>query len=101
KDFIERYLDKRDYILVLMDTDSIYVGFSDKDWKSLVRPELAEEFAEMRKNFLPTEASEDPVKAKYDARTPGLFHEEFVGLRMVNLNPKTYWGFGLDPNKPA
>jgi hypothetical protein len=99
-DFIVKYFKRCDYELVLCDTDSLYLAFSKADWESLVPKEQREEYEADRNNWLPRRASEDPEGAKFDARTPGLFHVEFQGNCIIALNPKTYYAEGVDPLDP-
>jgi hypothetical protein len=97
KDFLEFYFDKKDYELVLMDTDSMYVAFSNKDWESLVKPHRKAHYLENRHKWLP---SKDLAQSKFDSRTPGLFHVEFEGTCVIALSPKTYYAEGPDPKNP-
>ena len=41
---LDYYIDRRDFELIQMDTDSMYLGFSCKMLEKPVRPELLEEF---------------------------------------------------------
>ena len=115
-----RFVSRRDFQYVEMDTDSAYMALSD-ELEKIVRPELREEFWTVYgdwfpKPYCPTH-KEDFVRCKmreydggkpwevrpcceevkrYDKRTPGLFKVEFRGVGMVALNSKTYYCWGED-----
>ena len=83
-DFLDYYFDRRDFELLQMDTDSLYIACSGKNIDDLVKLELREEYHNERKaKFLST--------SKYRGRTPGLFKEEFRGTRMISLTSKCYY----------
>ena len=97
-DFFTYFFDTKDFEPVLMDTDSIYMAFSSEDWESLVKPELAEQYAAERHLWLPYDPALNfpapPPDQICDNRTPGLFHIEFKGDLICALNPKTYYAEG-------
>jgi hypothetical protein len=88
--FIDKYIDRSDFELLEMDTDSNYFAFSEDNIEKLIRPEMREEYEKDKYNFLPSESEElhptfqvtfnvDGVKftwAQYDKRKPGLFNVE-------------------------
>ena len=43
-DLLDKYIDRRDYELIQMDTDSIYFALSYDALKEAVKPELLKEF---------------------------------------------------------
>ena len=49
---LDRYLDRRDFELIQMDTDSLYFGLSRETLEEAVRPEIREEFEARKKNGL-------------------------------------------------
>ena len=83
-DFLDVYLDRKDFELIQMDTDSLYMALSGSSIDELVKPELREQYHSYGKaEFLST--------SKYHDRTPGLFKEEFRGTRMIALTSKCYY----------
>ena len=82
-DFLDRYLDRRDFELIQMDTDSNYLAISGKKLEDIVKPEMKAEFEEQKKNWLAWD--------KWSGRTPGLFKKEFEGERMIALCSKCYY----------
>ena len=82
-DFLDRYLDRRDFELIQMDTDSNYLAISGKSLEDIVKPEMKAEFEAEKKNWLAWD--------KWSGRTPGLFKKEFEGERMIALCSKCYY----------
>ena len=85
-DFIDKFFDRRDFELIQMDTDSMYMASSDKELDNLVKPELKKEYSKLMPQFL-ARVKEDP-RSK---RTPGLLKMEFQGTRMIALASKCYY----------
>ena len=82
-DFLDRYIDRRDFELIQMDTDSNYLAISGKSLEDIVKPDMREEFEKEKKNWLAWD--------KWSGRTPGLFKKEFEGERMIALCSKCYY----------
>ena len=82
-DFLDRYLDRKDFELIQMDTDSNYLAISGKTLEEIVKREMKVEFEEQKKNWLAWD--------KWSGRTPGLFKKEFEGERMIALCSKCYY----------
>jgi len=82
-DFLDKYVDRRDFQLIQMDTDSYYMAISGERLKDIIRPELKAE--------LETEKNQWLAWDKWSGRTPGLFKLEFKGLRMIALCLKCYY----------
>ena len=82
-DFLGRYIDRRDFELIQMDTDSNYMAISGKSLEDIVKPEMKAEFEKEKKNWLAWD--------KWSGRTPGLFKQEFEGERMIALCSKCYY----------
>ena len=82
-DFLDRYIDRKDFELIQMDTDSNYLAISGKNLEDIVKPEMREEFEKEKKNWLAWD--------KWSGRTPGLFKMEFEGERMIALCSKCYY----------
>ena len=69
-DFLDKYLDRSDFQMCEMDTDSAYIAISGESAESLVKPELKAEFEADKCNWFPrTDTHEHKA---YDKRTPGL-----------------------------
>ncbi|MFM7981300.1 MAG: hypothetical protein ACKPKO_18490, partial [Candidatus Fonsibacter sp.] len=43
-DFIDKFIDRSDYEMIEMDTDSNYFAFSDNNIEKLIKPELREQY---------------------------------------------------------
>ena len=70
-DFLDRYIDRKDYELIKMDTDSLHVGLSACSLDDVVHPQLQHKFIQ-------------------DRRTPGIIKPEFVGECAIALCSKCY-----------
>lgn len=90
-DFLDKYVDHRDYEYCYMDTDSAYFAISSEELREVVRPELLEEYDKDVANWLVTD--------EYSARTGGLFKPEFIGSRMIALTAKCYFVEGKSGTK--
>jgi len=82
-DFIDKYVDRRDFELIQMDTDSLYMAISGERLEDIVRPELKAEFEAEKNQWLSWD--------KWSGRTPGLFKLEGEGSRMIALCSKCYF----------
>ncbi len=56
--FIDKYIDRSDFELLEMDTESNYFAFSEDSIEKLIKPEMKEEYENDRYNFLPSESKE-------------------------------------------
>ena len=82
--FLDKCFDQRDFELIQMDTDSMYMVISGSEINKTVKPGLREEYHNRGKvEFLST--------LKYHDRTPELFKAEFQGTRMIALTSKCYY----------
>jgi hypothetical protein len=91
-DFLDKYLDRSDFVYCEMDTDSAYIAISGDSVESLVRPQLRNEFEQDKHNWFPR--TDTSANKAYDKRTPGLFKEEWSGDGIICLSSKTYYCFG-------
>ena len=113
---IDKYIDRSNYQLCEMDTDSYYMVLSTTTLEEAVRPELRQQFYEEFHHWFPSPACDrhrqDFVecrvahqvwvpkgqccrdRAAFDKRTPGLFKLEYKGDGIVALCSKTYCCFG-------
>ena len=90
-DFLDKYVDRRNFEYCYTDTDSAYFAISGEELRDVVRPELIEEYDKDVANWLVTD--------EYSARTGGLFKPEFVGSRMIALTAKCYFVEGKSGTK--
>jgi hypothetical protein len=98
--FIDKYIDRSDFELIEMDTDSNYFAFSEDSIEKLIKPHMREEYEKDKYNFLPRESNELHPTFKvdgkaftlkaYDKRTPGLFKVEAEKDKMISLCSKMY-----------
>ena len=89
---IDHFVDRSNFQLLEMDTDSLYMALAGDSVDALVKPELREEFEAVKDQWFPrTDTKEN---AAYDKRTPGLFKVEWCGDGFVGLNSKTYYCWG-------
>jgi hypothetical protein len=98
--FIDKYIDRSDFELLEMDTDSNYFAFSEDSINKLIKPSMIDEYNKDKFNYLPRESNElhptfqvdgKPFTLKaYDKRTPGLFKVETEKDKMISLCSKMY-----------
>jgi hypothetical protein len=110
-DLLDKYIDRSDFELAAMDTDSNYLALSTETLEAAIKPELREEFYTEMEKWFPSEccSKHKPEyiqtklsgnewappqccidRFKYDRRTPGLFKEEYNGDAIIALCSKTY-----------
>ena len=70
-DFLDQYLDRRDYELIQMDTDSMYFALSYNTLEEAAKPELLQQFEKEKNQWLSWN--------KWSSREPGLFKLESEG----------------------
>lgn len=106
-----RFIDRKDFQYVEMDTDSAYMALSG-NFHSLIRRDMRNTFYSEYDNWFPRIACPEHTQeflhqrsagvvflppaccrqvTAYDKRTPGLFKDEFRGDGVVALNSKTYF----------
>ncbi|KAK3109123.1 hypothetical protein FSP39_023489 [Pinctada imbricata] len=96
-DFLDVYVDRADYMLLEMDTDSNYLCISGETMSDVIKPEMRQSYEHHLRGFCRDDASPlflpreccDKHK-KFDRRVPGLFKTEYEGDRMIGLCSKTY-----------
>ena len=77
-DFVDKFCDRRDFEVIQMDTDSLYMALSTEDFDEIIRPDLKELYKDEKPKWLVTD--------EYSKRVPGLFKPEFKGKRMIADN---------------
>ena len=82
-DFLDRYVDRRDFQRIQMDTDSNYMAISADKFEDIVHPELRAEFEATKKQWLEWDM--------WRGRTPGLFKLESESSGMIALCSKCYF----------
>ena len=90
-DFLDKYVDRSNFELMYMDTDSLYITISGETLDDVIKPELKAEYEAEKSKWLATD--------KYSERTPGVFKIEFIGFRMVALTAKCYFVEGKEGTK--
>ena len=63
-DFLDKFIDRRDFEFLQMNTDSFYFAMSANDLDDIIRPELRDLYAKEKSKWLVTD--------KYSKRVPGL-----------------------------
>ena len=82
-DFVDKFCDRRDFEVIQMDTDSLYMALTAEDFDEIIRPELKELYKDEKPKWLVTD--------EYSKRVPGLFKPEFKGKRVIALTSKCYF----------
>ena len=106
-----RFVDRKDFQYMEMDTDSAYMALSGRSIDEVVKPEMKESYYDTYGDWFPrpfcsehraafkrqmlsggewTQMECCKAQLRFDRRTPGLFKAEFEGVGMVALNAKTY-----------
>ena len=93
-DFVDVFVDRRDFQYCAMDTDSAYIALSADTLEEVIKLDLRQLYdIEKKKWFLRTDI---PEHAAYDKRTPGLFKEEYSGDGIIAFCSKTFYCFGKE-----
>ena len=90
-DFLDKYIDRRDFELIQMDTDSMYFALSYDTLDEAVKRELTQHFENNKKQWLSWD--------KWSNREPGLFKLEKEGTRAIALCSKCYFVEGEKSGK--
>jgi hypothetical protein len=93
-DFVNVFVDRRDFQYCAMDTDSAYIALSADNLEEVIKLDLCQLYDIERKNWFPR--TDTPEHAAYDKRTPGLFKEEYSGDGIIALCSKTCYCFGKE-----
>ena len=82
-EFLDYFLDRRDFELIQMDTDSMYFALSQDKFEDAIKPDYRAQFEEDKKSWLAWD--------KWSNREPGLFKLEKQGTRAIALCSKCYY----------
>ena len=82
-EFLDYYLDRRDFELIQMDTDSMYFALSHDKFEDAIKPDYRVQFEADKKKWLAWD--------KWSNREPGLFKLEKQGTRAIALCSKCYY----------
>ena len=91
-DFVDKFCDRRDFEVIQMDTDSLYMALTAEDFDEIIRPDLKELYKDEKPKWLVTD--------EYSKRVPGLFKPEFKGKRMIALTSKCYFADNREEGRP-
>lgn len=75
-DFMDVFVDRRDFQYCAMDTDSAYMALSAGSLEEVIKPEMQQRYQMEKKNWFPR--TDTPQLEAYDKRTPGLLKTEFT-----------------------
>ena len=103
-DFLDYYIDRSNFELAEMDTDSFYLALSDSNINNIIKPDKKQQFhsllyenckdilihPENNKFFIPRQCCEK--HHIWDSKIPGLFKIEYTGQELISLNSKCYIG---------
>jgi hypothetical protein len=93
-DFVDVFVDRRDFQYCAMDTDSACMTLSGETLEEVIKPDLHKVYDIDKKNWFPR--NDTPEHAAYDKRTQGLFKEEYSGDGIIAFCSKTYYCFGKE-----
>ena len=82
-EFLDHYLDRRDFELIQMDTDSMYFALSHEKLEYAIKPGYKAQFEEDKNLWLAWD--------KWSNREPGLLKLEKQGTRAIALCSKCYY----------
>lgn len=94
-DCLDLYFPRSCYQLCYMDTDSLWVSFSQKNLDQMVKPELKEKWKNEKHKWF-AHLYETEEERKYHARSPGLFKIEMDAQRACWLTSKSYYAERVD-----
>ena len=92
-DFVDKFCARRDFEVIQMDTDSLYMALTVEGFDEIIKPELKELYKDEKPKWLVTD--------EYSKRVPGLFKPEFKGKRMIALTSKCYFADNGDSGAGA
>jgi len=85
-DFLDVYVDRADFEMIQMDTDSNYIAISGQSFEDVIKDDKRAQFMKVKGNWFPH------ANCKCGCiRTPGLFKVECEGTRAIALSSKCYY----------
>lgn len=121
-DFLLKYIDMSHFVLVQMDTDSIYAGLGGKTFLECIRPSMRKQYISEHEQWMVRSYCDShkrrffkrsfkgrkwvgdhccQVTEKYYLRQAGLFHIENISDGIIALCPKAYYCVGENPKFSA
>ena len=100
QEFLSKFIEKQDFEMLQMDTDSFYFSIAGNSLDEVIKPNLKQEYINQimghcnskdvnaETHWLPRKCCD--LEGKYDSRTPGLFKVEYTGDTFYGLCSKTY-----------
>ena len=82
-EFLDYYLDRRDFELIQMDTDSMYFALSHNKFEDAIKPDYRAQFEQDKKSWLAWD--------KWSNSEPGLFKLKKQGTQAIALCSKCYY----------
>ena len=82
-DFLGMYVNRRDFELIQVDTDSMYMALDTKNIDEVILPEMMKEFQAQRQEWL--------SKKTWSNHIPGLFNLEFEASRVIAVCSNCYY----------
>ncbi len=61
-DFIDKYIDRSDFVYCQMDTDSAYIALSGKKFEDLIKPELKDDYLQNKSKWFPRDDTKEHAK---------------------------------------
>ena len=90
-DFVDKYIERKNYQLMYQDTDSCWLAFTQENpFETLIKPELVSEYELEKEKYL--------AISDYDQRTAGLFKNEYGARKVVCLSAKSYFAEPFEGN---
>jgi hypothetical protein len=81
-DLIDRFIDRKDFNLLEMDTDSLYMALSGPTLDDIVKPELKNEWVVEKKRWFPR-----PENLETDLREPGKRKTNLIRKFVIAFTP--------------
>ena len=96
-DFLDYYIDRSNFCLVQMDTDSFYISLAADNLDDSIKIHLKEHYYTNKHKWLGRVDTDENIL--FDKREPGLFKEEYSGDGIIALSSKLYFCFGTNGDK--
>ena len=90
-DFLVKFVDRSDFQMLYMETDSMYMAITAEKFDEIIKPDMKLEYEKEKLKWFPQNL--------YETRTPGLFKVEYEGEAMICLCSKLYYCRGNEKDK--